>query len=116
MAKRVLVRHADGEETREVWLLEGPSLAVVEETRGPVTEVAYGSCMHGHKVLLSEDVCRAVLGCTGSAAAGLERYFARDGGDVMLSDLMDALDRSGQGYSYASWGDEGDATFRGSGA
>lgn len=113
MGRKLLVKHSDGAETRQVWLVEGKSLAVVEQTRGPATELAYGGQVHGHKALFSEQACRRALDVQGGSIEGaLRDFFDQDDQEVLLSDLMDAFDRVGQAFTYASWSDEGDAAYR----
>lgn len=113
-AERVLVRRDDGCERREVRLIEGVTLDVVEETSGPVTEMAYGSWRHGHKVLVAGEACRAALNKPeGQAGEAVAWFFERNEGDVLLSEFMDVLDEAGQGYVYATWDGDGDLRLRG---
>ena len=102
-------------ERRTVWLVEGGSLSVVEQSCGPVTEAAYGAVLHGHKIMASADAYQRVLGgAEDDAQTLLERLFVRDadGCVALLSELMDAFDQAGEAYTYLAWSDEGDIAYR----
>jgi hypothetical protein len=49
--ERLLFESDDGQERRRVTLIEGESIALMERTSGPDTEVAYGVEAHAHKML-----------------------------------------------------------------
>lgn len=123
----VLAQVAEGDEGRCVTAVCGVSLAVSETSRGPVTEVAYGSPMHGHKVFVDAG---ALMGALARAVAAdscdvdegepedralraLQVFFAPCEGEVaLLSDLMDCLDAAGVAYTYAAWSGGGDMVMR----
>ena len=111
--ERMLAKVTDGEESREVRLIVGEGLSVIEESQGPVSEAAYGTHLHGHKLLCAEAACRQALGAEGDVAEALAAFFGKGEDAALLSDLMDAFDRAGAPYTYASWSGEGDLAFRG---
>ena len=111
--EHILVEVEDAGEHRCVTMLEGGSIALFEQTSGPVTQVAYGSASHTHKVLVSREACARALGVTGDEVAGaLQEFFSGGGEPAQLSDVMDLLDGAGEHYTYASWSSEGDAVYR----
>lgn len=109
----LLVQAEDDGELRRVSMLAGESLAVIEKTSGPVTLAAYGSPGHGHKILCDySSVARALEMSEDEVPDALVRMFGNGRGEVTLSDLMDALDRAGEHYTYTAWSSEGDAVIR----
>ena len=123
VGKRVLATVVEGGEAREVVLVASTSTAtaaVTEVTEGPVTEAAYGSWRHAHRVLGDVGAFARALGSHEGAdgvAESLAAFFAsregEDGAEVaLLSDLMDLLDQAGEPYTYVAWNAEGDAVRR----
>ena len=109
----LLARVEEDGEARSVSMLSGDSLAVIEKTSGPVTLVAYGSQGHGHKILCDYDSAARAVGVEVREVPGaIEQMFADERGEATLSDLMDALDRAGEHYTYTAWSSEGDAVLR----
>ena len=107
-----LLSVSDGEEQRTVSAIWGTSLAVMEQSRGPVTEVAYGTVVHGHKILCAREACGRALGVdVDLLEQALVDFFAQDE-DPLLSDLMDRFDQAGERYTYTAWSADGDAAFR----
>ena len=102
----------DGEH-REVIAIEGASLAVMETSSGPVTELAYGTERHGHKVLCDRASCARALGVPEeSLVDALTSFYAKGDDHTHLSDLMDQLDRAGERYTYVAWGGDGTMAVR----
>lgn len=117
MVERVLADVAEGDETRRVLLIGDDDLSVTEVTEGPVTEAAYGSWRHAHKMLGDAGAFARALGSeTSDVARALAVFFSTRGEDAsevaLLSDLMDCLDRAGESYTYVAWNAEGDAVRR----
>ena len=109
----LLAQAEDNGELRRVSMLVGESLAVIERTSGPVTLVAYGSQDHGHKILCDYDsVARVLQVSADEVPDALVRLFGNGPDEVVLSDLMDMLDRAGERYTYTAWSSEGDAVMR----
>ncbi len=109
----LLSETADGGERRQVTLVEGESLSLVERSSGPVTEVAYGTRSHGHKLMGSAEAFAHVLGVgKGGIADAVASLFPKSGGEVQLSDVMDMFDAKGERYVYVAWSDEGDVAYR----
>ena len=107
-----LLSVSDGEEQRAVSAIWGASLAVMEVSRGPETEVAYGTPLHGHKILCAYEACARVLGVdVGALEQALADYFVQED-EPLLSELMDLFDRAGERYTYTAWSGGGDAVFR----
>jgi len=107
-----LLSVSDGEEHRKISAIWGASLAVTEVSQGPLTEVAYGTPLHGHKILCAPGACARVLGVgEDTLKQALAVYFAQDG-EPLLSELMDLFDRKGERYTYAAWSGSGDGAFR----
>lgn len=111
--EHILVEVDDAGEHRCVTVLEGGSVALFEQTSGPVTQAAYGSTSHTHKVLVSREACARALGVScEKVAEALQELFAGDGDPAQLSDVMDLLDGAGERYTYVSWTSGGDAVYR----
>ena len=110
---RVLADVEDAGERRRVRLIEGESLALVEESSGPLTQLAYESDMFGHKMLFEGRDAAQALGVDEDRVVGsLVEFFAADEEPPLLSDVMDRFDRTGAPYSYMSWSGDGDSVFR----
>lgn len=107
-------------EVRKVSLLEAESLAVIERSAGPVTEVAYGSPSHGHKMLASRSAYARVLGASPEQVVmALGEFFAvhGEGGSgefAQLGSLMDRFDAAGEKYAYIAWDGDSNVAYRGS--
>ena len=113
-AKERLLAEVEQEgEVRRVSVIEGEAMTILESSRGPVTELAYGSPSHGHKILCSAAACGLALG-VGEAQVvdALARLFAQSDEVPLLSDVMDLFDKAQVHYSYVAWSDEGDAVYR----
>lgn len=110
---RVLADVEDAGERRLVRLIEGDSLALVEESSGPLTQLAYESDMFGHKMLFEAQDGARVLGVDDAQVVdALVGLFAVGEEPPMLSDVMDRFDRADVPYSYMSWSGSGDLVFR----
>ena len=107
-----LLSVSDGEEQRTVSAIWGTSLAVMEQSRGPVTEVAYGTPVHGHKILCAREACARVLGVDVDLLEQTVADFFACEETPLLSDLMDRFDRAGERYTYTAWSAGGDGAFR----
>ena len=104
---------SEGEE-RVVTLVLGPSYTLLERSQGPVTELAYGAAAHTHKMTFQPAAAaRALEVAPQEVPQALERLFAPQPGVAQLSDIMDAFDRAGERYAYASWTGARDIAFRG---
>ena len=113
VAERVIVDAKDGEENRRVILIEGEDLTLLEHSEGPVTEVAYGSSKHTHKMIFGRQTCADVLGVhEGQAVDALVALFAEDEETQSLSDVMDRFDVAGAHYAYVAWSSGGDVALR----
>ena len=116
IVEQVLVEAVEGDEARKVTLIEGDSLVVTEVTEGSVTEAAYGTRRHAHKMLGDAGAFARALGSEADAVSvALDAFFAvreDDGEAALLSDLMDCLDQAGESYTYVAWNAEGDAVRR----
>lgn len=109
----VVVEEEQAGERRAVSLIMGESLAIIERTSGPVTEVAYGAHRHGHKMICSYEACAQVLGEErAQLQETLVSLFGREGAPLVLSDLMDRFDALGEHYTYIAWTGEGDVALR----
>jgi hypothetical protein len=106
-------------EVRKVSLLEAESLAVIERSAGPVTEVAYGSPSHGHKMLASRSAYAHVLGVSLEQVVwALGDFFVvhGEGGGAeyaQLGSLMDRFDAAGEKYAYIAWDGDSNVAYRG---
>ena len=113
LAGQTLYEVDEGGEYRRITLSEGSAIAVMESSSGPLTEVAYGSTHHTHKVLCGREAIARALGVAiEEAVEALVRLFGEAGEDPQLSQLMDLLDRAGERYAYMGWTDAGDAVIR----
>ncbi len=118
--EQVIGRVDENGEVRKVSLLEAESLAVIERSAGPVTEVAYGSPSHGHKMLASRSAYARVLGASPEQVVmALGEFFAvpGEGGSgefAQLGSLMDRFDAAGEKYAYIAWDDDSNVAYRGS--
>ena len=109
----LLVQADDGDEHRTVSLIAAEDLAVLERSEGPVTEAAYGSWSHGHKMLCSRVAYARAMGVEKRLVEeALARFFSPEYGDVQLSDLMDVFDQVGEHYTYVAWTAGGDVVMR----
>lgn len=113
VAERVIVEVKDGAESRRVVLIEGADLTLLEHSEGPVTEVAYGSREHTHKMIFGRNTCAEVMGVPEDQAADtLVKLFAEDDDVRSLSDVMDRFDVAGAHYAYVAWSSGGDVALR----
>jgi hypothetical protein len=111
--ERILAEVEEQGEVRRVSLIEGESLMVMESSRGPVTQLAYGAARHGHKLMCGAEVCGRVFGVAQAQASdALARFFGQADDVPTLSDLMDLFDKAQERYGYAAWTSEGDALYR----
>ncbi len=109
----VLVEEEAAGERRVVTLVEGESLALIERSSGPLTQVAYGAYRHGHKMLCDYEKCARVLGVqVVELRAKLTELFAQGDAAWHLSDVMDRFDVAGENYTYIAWTGEGDVAMR----
>ena len=111
--ERLLFESDDGQERRRVTLIEGESIALMERTSGPDTEVAYGVEAHAHKMLFGVQECAKALGVhAGDAVEKLIGLFRECGDGLSLGDVMDLFDRNDAQYAYVAWTDGGDIALR----
>ncbi|MDD5800204.1 MAG: hypothetical protein PUD09_06190 [Coriobacteriales bacterium] len=116
-----LYRQDQGDECREVSATfdAGGYLLVGEKSFGELSRFAYGESHHYHQVALPPDSVDELWKVTyvdpldereRAAMDGLLRFFEASG--AFLSDLMDALDRSGVPYTYLPGAGRVTAAFR----
>lgn len=113
LAEHVLAEIENGGERRTVSLVQGESMALVERSSGPQTQVAYGTSYHGHKILCSVEAFSIALGVEEAhVLKALDQLFADASQVPLLSEIMDRLDMTGQSYRYMAWSGVGDVVFR----
>lgn len=113
VVERVVVCLTDGDESRSVTLIEGADLTLLEHSEGPVTEVAYGSREHTHKMVFGRKACAEVLDVSEEQAVEALVALFEDGERAQgLSDVMDRFDVAGAHYAYVAWSNAGDVALR----
>jgi hypothetical protein len=111
--ERLLFESDDGQERRRVTLIEGESIALMERTSGPDTEVAYGVEAHAHKMLFKAQECAKALGVhVDEAIEELVSLFDERGEGLSFGDVMDLFDHNDAKYAYVAWTDGGDIALR----